>query len=215
MLVYLALSTSSYKSSRHTNVHTSWSPLDSLLGILSVLIQILPIQLARLQYFLSSLLEYLNGKCSFNSLVLTSSCSPHFLFLTPSCFYNSLLVRWDLLISSVQGHSFHSLIPSHVTLFICALCLVLFVLGHFLCIPDWTSPIFFSLFFSRLLLFYCFGSMKSLICFPSPFFSSIGQLCLLLCSLVLQCLFPAFIIYHLHCNYKLWMWNLSSQLCQC
>lgn len=196
------------------HVHTSWSPLDSLLSILSEHIQILPIQLARLQDVLSSLPKYLNGKCSFSSSVLTSSCSPHFLFPTSLWFYCSLLVTWDLM-SSVQGHSFHSLIPSCVTLFICALCLILFVLGHFLWIPDWTSPIFFSLFFSRLLLFYCFGCMRSLICFPSPFFNSVGQLYLLLCSLVLLCLFPAFIIYHPHSTYKFWIWKVSSQLCQC
>lgn len=190
VLVYLALSRSSYKSCHRANVHTSQGPLDSLLNILSVhvlSVLILPIQLAWLKYFLSSLLEYLNGKCSFSSLVLSSSCSPYFLFPTPLCFYCSLLVSWALLMSSVRVHSLHSLIPSHVTPFICALCLILFILGHFLSIPDWTSPIFFSLFFSRLSLFYCFGSMKSLICFPSPFFNSIGQLYLLLSSLVMLC----------------------------
>lgn len=78
VLVHLVLSRSSYKSCHYANVHTSWSPLVSLLDVLSVHIQILPIQLALLQYFLSSLLEYLNGRCSFNS-ISTPNCSPHFL----------------------------------------------------------------------------------------------------------------------------------------
>lgn len=63
----------------------------------------------------------------------------------------------------------------------------------------------FSLFFSRLSLFYCFGSMRYLICFPSSLFNSIGQLYLSLCSLALLCLFPAFITSHLHSNYKHWI----------
>lgn len=63
----------------------------------------------------------------------------------------------------------------------------------------------FSLFFSRLSLFYCFGSMRYLICFPSPLFNSIGQLYLSLCSLALLCLFPALITSHLHSNYKHWI----------
>lgn len=112
VLVYLALRRSSYKSCHHANVHTSWSPLDSLLSILSVHIQILSIQLPQLQYFLSSLLEYLNDKCSSNSLVLKSSW-PLILSFPLLCAFTlcSLLVSWDLLMFSVQGHSFHSLIP--------------------------------------------------------------------------------------------------------
>lgn len=159
-------------------------------------------------YFLSSLLEYLNGRCSFNSSVLTSNCSPHFLYPTPLYFHCSLLVSWDVLMSSVQGHSFHSLISSYVTLFICALCLVLFLLGHFLSIPDWTSPIFFSLFQTLTVLLLWQHEESNLL--SIPLFNSIGQLYLLLCSLVLLCLFLAFVIYHLHSNCKLWIQKQSA-----
>lgn len=135
----------------------------------------------------------------FSLLTFSQLRSPDVLSaVTLSPLFNSLLCN-SLYLCSV------SLIapPPHPPFF--HLPLILFLLGHFPSIPDWTSPIFFSLFFSRLSLFYCFGSMRYLICFPSPLFNSVGQLYLSLYSLALLCLFPAFITSHLRSNYNHWI----------
>lgn len=75
--------------------------------------------------------------------------------------------------SSVQGHSFHSLISSYVTSLsvLCASFYSYWVISF----PFLIELHQFSFLSSRLSLFYCFGSMKSLICFPSPFLTPLAS----------------------------------------
>lgn len=96
-------------------------------------------------------------------------------------------------------------LPPHPPFF--HLPLILFLLGHFPSIPDWTSPFlffFFSLRFQTLtVLLLRQHEVSNLL--SIPLFNSIGQLYLSLYSLALLCLFPSFITSHLHSNYKHWM----------